>query len=1265
MTPTSPSHPRSPAFATPPAAAIGRLAAPDETGPVLESIGEFRIVESLGSGGMGEVYLGHDTLLDRPVAIKILRDDESLRATHEAYLNEARAAARIQHPNVAAVYRVGEIDGRQFIASELVRGKSLDRLPKPVPWREALKLAIGLARGLAAAHRRGVLHGDIKPANAILADDGTVKLVDFGLAQLLDADGARPEEVDPSAVLGTPYYMAPEAWVARSLSRRSDVYSMGALLYELVTGHPPFFGKQPHEIAFQSMRGQIPPISAAAADVDPRFAEILHRCLERAPERRFASAEELREALEELDVASRGAAIPEGNPYRGLLAFEAAHRALFFGRDSEIGTILERLRTDPFVLVAGDSGTGKSSLCRAGVLPRVAAGGIDRGISGEPTEKRAYRTVQLVPGRRPATALAAALAPELSMSEDELFRMLLDHPEALRAALASYTGKDRGLLVFVDQLEELLTISQPDEAAAVSEALGRFALRLPGLRLLMSIRGDFLARATVLPGLGEELTPAIYLLRPLSPEKMRQAIVGPARTKGVSFESTDLVESLIASTGRAEGGLPLLQFALSELWEAKPEGSTIITARSLEEIGGVEGALARHADHVLHRLPVGQQAAARRMLCSLVTLERTRARRMGPELTGDDPNAAAALDALVRGRLLVASEVEGGTAVEIAHEALVTGWFTLRRMLDEQAEARVVRDRLETAVADWKRLQKGAEVLWGTAQLAETARLDIEFLTAGEKEFLAASHNAQKRRRRLRAGLLLLVPVVLVSIYGAAQMKARRDVEVRLAAYLREAAAALADAEGLAREADDGERRAFDTFDHQQRDEGERLWAEARVRHAAVDTRYREASQKIEAALALDVDHTSVREQLAHVLYLRILLAERRHQTTLRQELLQRLDVHDAGGAFRRLLDAPAKMAVRTEPAGAEVSLSRFDLPADGRANLEAPRALAATPLDAVEVPPGSYLLLLRAPGRVEVRYPVLLHRGESLSLQIPMPRVEQVPEGFVYVPAGRFLFGAADEETLRKSFLTTVPEHQTVTGAFLIARRETTFGEWLDYLRTFSEAERKAKLLHVVGGDFSGALNLSEVEGGAFKLTLRPSTETYTAKSGEPIFYPGRTAERTQDWLKMPVLGRSVDEMDDYLRWLDRTGRVPGARFCSDHEWERGARGADDRLYPHGSFLSTSDANFYDTHGKDGKSMGPDEVGAHPHSASPFGLEDMAGNAFEWVRSSLAPNEWAIRGGCYFFDAISARSSNRNVVERSYWDPRFGLRVCAPINFP
>lgn len=152
---------------------------------------EYRLLWSIGRGGMGDVFLGHDVLLDRKVAIKFLRpapdDDLDQR---ELSLAEARAAAQLQGPNVVAVYRVGEVDGLAYIVSEYVAGRSLDLLPRPLPWQRVLELGLGLSKGLATAHERGVLHRDIKLSNAILAEDGTVKLLDFGLAKLMGAPDA-------------------------------------------------------------------------------------------------------------------------------------------------------------------------------------------------------------------------------------------------------------------------------------------------------------------------------------------------------------------------------------------------------------------------------------------------------------------------------------------------------------------------------------------------------------------------------------------------------------------------------------------------------------------------------------------------------------------------------------------------------------------------------------------------------------------------------------------------------------------------------------------------------------------------------------------------------------------------------------------------------------------------------------------------------------------------------------------------------------------
>src|SRR5262245_19523276 len=212
---------------------------------------EYRLVRLLGRGTMGEVYLARDSLLDRPVAVKFVQAAEDPAARARLF-DEARAIARLQHPNVVAIYRIAEVAGHPYLVSEYVRGRPLDEVDRPAPSRQVLEIALDLARGLAAAHRRGVLHRDVKPANAILSDDGRAKLLDFGLASGVDAaaleDDAPPRErfdiravghlaasetapsqgppgespeVTGSAsvsasrsgrMVGTPLYMAPELW---------------------------------------------------------------------------------------------------------------------------------------------------------------------------------------------------------------------------------------------------------------------------------------------------------------------------------------------------------------------------------------------------------------------------------------------------------------------------------------------------------------------------------------------------------------------------------------------------------------------------------------------------------------------------------------------------------------------------------------------------------------------------------------------------------------------------------------------------------------------------------------------------------------------------------------------------------------------------------------------------------------------------------------------------------------------------------------------
>jgi formylglycine-generating enzyme required for sulfatase activity len=251
----------------------------------------------------------------------------------------------------------------------------------------------------------------------------------------------------------------------------------------------------------------------------------------------------------------------------------------------------------------------------------------------------------------------------------------------------------------------------------------------------------------------------------------------------------------------------------------------------------------------------------------------------------------------------------------------------------------------------------------------------------------------------------------------------------------------------------------------------------------------------------------------------------------------------------------------------------------------------------------------------------------------------------------------------IRQVFLATAPLHEIRTGAYLIARRETTFREWLEYLESLPAELQARRSIQVGKGSMTGALDLHQLPDKAWQLTLQPASQAYIARAGQPIAYTSRTVRAKQDWLRFPVSGISFAQAAEYAQWLHETGRVRGARLCTDHEWERAARGADDRTFPHGDSLLPGDANFDETYGKESSNMGPDEVGSYPTSRSPFGVDDMVGNVFEWAISSIEDDKVLLRGGAYIYDQTSVRSDNRTVVDGTFLDPVIGLRICA--SFP
>jgi formylglycine-generating enzyme required for sulfatase activity len=506
-----------------------------------------------------------------------------------------------------------------------------------------------------------------------------------------------------------------------------------------------------------------------------------------------------------------------------------------------------------------------------------------------------------------------------------------------------------------------------------------------------------------------------------------------------------------------------------------------------------------------------------------------------------------------------------------------------------------------------------------------------------------------------RNALIVGVPLLVGLVYAGIEFKARRDLDRRISAHLAEAKIAIAEAHIKNDETEALRRDALALFDANNWKAGEATWDRALSLAAETEKIYARAAQSLESALAFDGNRKEVRSLVGNVIYDRILLAERDNQPSHREELLHRLALYDETGERTKRLNVPAMLSVTTSPAVASVTLERY-VPANKQMILAETRELGQTPLPSMPIEPGTYTLIFKAPGRVEVRYPCLLKRAETLDLRVPL--LPEVPPGFIYIPAGRFLFGSPAEKSVR-SFLSTVPMHEVQTDAYFISRTETTYADWISFLSALPPSDRLAHTLKLGPSGVQGALELTEMKTGGWQLTFQPSSQTYSALQGQPIRYQGRSVRVEQNWQHLPVSGVSLESIRAYTAWLNASGRIPGARLCSEHEWERAARGADARIYPHGDQLEPEQANYDETYGKNPLAFGPDQVGTYPASRSPFGLDDMTGNVWEWTHSSIAKGEYVARGGSYYTGLIALSAVNRERPEPTFTNITLGLRIC------
>jgi len=739
-----------------------------------KSLGKYQVITSLGQGGMAEVYQAYQPGLNRHVALKVLH----AHLTHNPdfigrFEREAAAIARLRHPNIVQVHDFDVHDQWYYMVMEYIEGPTLkavlhDRLQKQAPFslEETVRLFSEIADAVDYAHSRNMVHRDLKPANIMFTPEGQALLTDFGIARILNDSF----DTNVGSLVGTAAYLSPEQAQGERGSERSDVYALGIILYELLTGQVPFDGDLPVAVIAKHVNLTPPPMKILSPDVPPAVEQVVLKALRKKPTERYLSAGEmafvLREAAGMTQILSTSKQLaqlqelltepaPGVPPFKGLQHFEESDAHLYFGREALIQRLAQQLHSHNFLAVLGASGSGKSSLVRAGLLPTL------RQIA---SNQATWQIHVITPTAHPMRALAMTLSPTTSpvSAVATLMDALTSDARALDLAAHRLITPGQRLLLIVDQFEEIFTLcrSETERQAFINNLIQAAAPETSGpVTVVLTLRADFYAQCGPYRQLCERLATEQEYVSPMTVAELRQAIEEPARRGEWSFEP-GLVALLLRDIGADSprqlepGALPLLSHALLETW--KRRRGRLLTLKGYEEAGGARGAIARTAETVYAQLSGTRQNIARQIFIRLTELGEgapdTRRRVNLEELLPqpDQPQAAAnqeihtVLKTLADARLITIN----ADTVEVAHEALIREWPTLRVWLDaDRAGLQIQRHCAETS-REWARLNYPVSELYRGARLAtatEWAATHPQDFNSLERRFLAAS-NAEAQR---------------------------------------------------------------------------------------------------------------------------------------------------------------------------------------------------------------------------------------------------------------------------------------------------------------------------------------------------------------------------------------------------------------------------------------------------------------------------------------------------------------------------------------
>ena len=637
------------------------------------------------------MHIGWQVALDRPVAIKLLRPELTRTPAAVArFEREARTTSLLNHPHVVTVIDIGRTsDDTHFVVMELLEGETFGELLEregKLSVERALDFAQQVARGMGAGQGVGLVHRDLKPDNVFLIGGTHVKVLDFGLATLRETtddtfDPAGPDsespdlsrvpdtrgnetldapliqEVSPArtrarrisgdrltrpgALMGTPRYMAPEQVLGWAVDQRTDLYSFGVILFELLTGRTPFLGPGSRDLLRQHLHEAPPDITALVPGVPRPVAELVARLLAKSPAERFQDWSDLSDALRLVSprVVPRGVprnklqatALPV-EPYRFLTPFTAATRGIFFGRDADLQRFRETWEhpdRPPLLLLTGASGVGKTSFLSARIIPAL--------------EDTGHRVVRIRGTARPLEQLSRLAGRELR----DLAPNPSDpgpQPDSLPALLdALYAVERRPLAIVVDQLEEIFTQGDRDTARAFQADLASILSGTDSrIRFILTLREDYLgATLRTLHPLPVDQLARTLPLRPLDARDIASALEGPGR-EGLPVRydpftyEPGLVDVIVGDLISDTAGevAPRIQAVGARLWEmarSRPSPHVITFEDYRRRLGRAQGILARVLDEAIDGLDVADQGVAKEMLRVLTHLPGSPTSRPVPE----------------------------------------------------------------------------------------------------------------------------------------------------------------------------------------------------------------------------------------------------------------------------------------------------------------------------------------------------------------------------------------------------------------------------------------------------------------------------------------------------------------------------------------------------------------------------------------------------------------------------------------------------------